>query len=28
LRIAARAIAIRWRWPPESAAPRSPTIVA
>ncbi len=25
--ISARAIAIRWRWPPESVSPRSPTIV-
>ena len=24
----ARAIATRWRWPPESFTPRSPTIVS
>ena len=24
----ARAIATRWRWPPESLTPRSPTIVS
>ena len=27
LRMIARAIPIRWRWPPESVSPRSPTIV-
>ena len=26
--ISARAIAIRWRWPPESVSPRSPTMVS
>ena len=26
--ISARAIATRWRWPPESVRPRSPTIVS
>jgi hypothetical protein len=26
-RTIARAIATRWRWPPESRPPRSPTIV-
>ena len=27
-RSSARAIAMRWRWPPESLMPRSPTTVA
>jgi len=27
-RMIARAMAIRWRWPPESVSPRSPTIVS
>ncbi len=28
LRITARAMAMRWRWPPDSVTPRSPTIVS
>ena len=27
LRMMARAMAIRWRWPPDSVTPRSPTMV-
>ncbi len=28
LRTTARAMPMRWRWPPESVEPRSPTIVS
>ena len=28
LRMTARAIAMRWRWPPDSVSPRSPTGVS
>ena len=28
LRTIARAIAMRWRWPPDNVTPRSPTMVA
>ena len=28
LRMMARAMAMRWRWPPDSVSPRSPTMVS